>query len=106
MKEQERPNSNRGKRFAWIGAIFLSFIVAFEIALMISPFAFFFYAAFNPFLLALNQWSLTRWLTPFFSSLPRYTCPAQAKNISMPTTKNTDPKIRITVNASLGGTTM
>jgi protein-S-isoprenylcysteine O-methyltransferase Ste14 len=33
---------------------------------MISPFAFFFYAVFNPFLLALNQSSLTRWLTAFF----------------------------------------
>jgi len=66
MKKQERPDSNRGKRFAWMGAIFLSFIVAFEIAIMISPFAFFFYAAFNPFLLALNQSSMTRWLTAFF----------------------------------------
>ena len=33
---------------------------------MISPFAVFFYAVFNPFLLALNQSSLTRWLTAFF----------------------------------------
>jgi protein-S-isoprenylcysteine O-methyltransferase Ste14 len=33
---------------------------------MISPFAFFFYAVFNPFLLALNQSSITRWMTSFF----------------------------------------
>ena len=68
-----RSNSSIGKRFAWISAIFLSFIVAFEIAIMISPFAFFFYAAFNPFLLALNQSWMTRWLTAFF--LPHMVVP-------------------------------
>jgi protein-S-isoprenylcysteine O-methyltransferase Ste14 len=40
---------------------------------MISPFAFFFYAAFNPFLLALNQSWMTRWLTAFF--LPHMVVP-------------------------------
>jgi protein-S-isoprenylcysteine O-methyltransferase Ste14 len=70
---QGRSNSNRGKRLAWTGAIFLSFIVAFEIAIMISPFAFFFYAVFNPFLLALNQSPFTRWLTAFF--LPHMVVP-------------------------------
>ena len=60
------PNRGLGKRFAARSFIFLSFIVAFEIVIMISPFAFFFYAAFNPFLLALNQSSSTRWLTAFF----------------------------------------
>ena len=70
---QRRSNSNRGKRFAWMSAIFLSFIVAFEIAIMISPFAFFFYAVFNPFLLALNKSSMTRWLTAFF--LPHMVVP-------------------------------
>jgi len=73
MKNQKRPDNNRGKRFAWMGAIFLSFIVAFEIAIMISPFAFFFYAVFNPFLLALNQSWATRWLTAFF--LPHMVVP-------------------------------
>jgi protein-S-isoprenylcysteine O-methyltransferase Ste14 len=73
MEKQKRPDNNRGKRFAWMSAIFLSFIVAFEIAIMISPFAFFFYAAFNPFLLALNQSSMTRWLTAFF--LPHMVVP-------------------------------
>jgi protein-S-isoprenylcysteine O-methyltransferase Ste14 len=56
-----------------MSAIFLSFIVAFEIAIMISPFAFFFYAAFNPFLLTLNQSWMTRWLTAFF--LPHMVVP-------------------------------
>jgi protein-S-isoprenylcysteine O-methyltransferase Ste14 len=73
MRQQERSDAHISKRFAWISAIFLSFIVAFEIAIMISPFAFFFYAAFNPFLLALNQSSMTRWLTAFF--LPHMVVP-------------------------------
>jgi len=73
MEKQQGADNNRGKRFAWISAIFLSFIVAFEIAIMISPFAFFFYAAFNPFLLALNQSWMTRWLTAFF--LPHMVVP-------------------------------
>ncbi len=66
MAQQKKLGSNRSKRFAWISAIFLSFIVGLEIVIMISPFAFFFYAAFNPFLLALNQSSMTRWLTAFY----------------------------------------
>jgi len=73
MEKQKGADNNRGKRFAWMSAIFLSFIVAFEIAIMISPFAFFFYAAFNPFLLALNQSWMTRWLTAFF--LPHMVVP-------------------------------
>jgi protein-S-isoprenylcysteine O-methyltransferase Ste14 len=62
-----------GKRFAWMSAIFLSFIVAFEIVIMISPIALFFYAAFNPFLLTLNESALTRWMTAFF--LPHMVVP-------------------------------
>ncbi len=54
------------RRLTADSAIVLSFIVALEIVIMISPFAFFFYAVFNPFLLALNQSSITRWLTAFF----------------------------------------
>jgi len=73
MTRQERSDKNISKRFAWISVIFLSFIVGFEIVIMISPFAFFFYAAFNPFLLALNQSSMTRWLTAFF--LPHMVVP-------------------------------
>ena len=74
MAWKKKLGSNRGKRFAWISAIFLSFIVGLEIVIMISPFAFFFYAAFNPFLLALNQSSMTRWLTAFY--LPHMVVPA------------------------------
>ncbi len=73
MVQRKGPNSSLGKRFAAGSAIFLSFIVGLEIVIMISPFAFFFYAAFNPFLLALNQSSMTRWLTAFF--LPHMVVP-------------------------------
>jgi protein-S-isoprenylcysteine O-methyltransferase Ste14 len=66
----EKGNVNR---IGANSAIVLSFIVAFEIVIMISPFAFFFYAVFNPFLLALNQSSITRWLTAFF--LPHMVVP-------------------------------
>ena len=66
-------SSHARKRFAAGSAIFLSFIVGLEIVIMISPFASFFYAAFNPFLLALNQSSMTRWLTAFF--LPHMVVP-------------------------------
>ena len=71
--DQKKESGGVGKRVAAGSAIFLSFIVAFEIVIMISPFAFFFYAAFNPFLLALNQTSMTRWLTAFF--LPHMVVP-------------------------------
>ena len=69
-------SSHAGRKFAAASGIFLSFIVALEIVIMISPFAFFFYAAFNPFLLALNQSSMTRWLTAFF--LPHMVAPPNA----------------------------
>ncbi len=64
---------HKGSRAAAASAIILSFIVALEIVIMISPFAFFFYAVFNPFLLVLNQSSATRWLTAFF--LPHMVVP-------------------------------
>lgn len=73
MAQEKRSDNHMSKRFAAISAIFLSFIVGLEIVIMISPFAFFFYAAFNPFLLALNQSSTTRWLTAFF--LPHMVVP-------------------------------
>ncbi|HEV2247308.1 MAG TPA: isoprenylcysteine carboxylmethyltransferase family protein [Terriglobia bacterium] len=65
-----------GKRLATNSAIVLSFVVALEFVIMISPFAFVFYAAMNPFLLALNQSALTRWLTAFF--LPHMVVPPNA----------------------------
>ncbi len=73
MEQEKKSDRGLGKRLAARSAILLSFIVAFEIAIMISPFAFFFYAVFNPFLLALNHSPLTRWLTAFF--LPHMVVP-------------------------------
>jgi len=71
------PSDNLRKkainRLAADSAIVLSFVVALEIVIMISPFAAFFYAVFNPFLLVLNQSSITRWMTAFF--LPHMVVP-------------------------------
>src|ERR1039457_2326987 len=47
-------------------AIVLYFLICFEILIMISPFAGFFYSAFNPFLLGLARYPATRWLSSFF----------------------------------------
>ena len=55
------------------GAIVLYFVIGLEVLVMISPFAAFFYAAFNPFLLFLTQWPATRWLADFF--LPHMVLP-------------------------------
>lgn len=73
MTAQNNPDNKRVNRITANSAIVLSFIVAFEILIMISPFAFFFYAVFNPFLLTLNQSAITRWLTAFF--LPHMVMP-------------------------------
>lgn len=73
MTESIRSGNGRIRGFAARSVVVLYFIVALEIVIMISPFAFFFYAAFNPFLLALNQSSVTRWLTAFF--LPHMVIP-------------------------------
>ncbi len=55
------------------GVIVLYFIIALEVLVMISPFAGFFYAAFNPVLLALAASPSTRWLGDFF--LPHMVTP-------------------------------
>jgi len=47
-------------------SIIVFVIVAFEIMIMISPFAFFFYSVFNPIFDWLGQYQATRWLTSFF----------------------------------------
>jgi hypothetical protein len=73
MSKKHDRSKKGGHLFASDSAIVLSFIVAFEILIMISPFAAFFYYVFNPFLLALNQSSITRWLTAFF--LPHMVAP-------------------------------
>ncbi|MGE5239600.1 MAG: methyltransferase family protein [Chloroflexota bacterium] len=54
-------------------AIVLYFIIGLEIMIMISPFAGFFYAVFNPFLLALAKYPSTKWLSSFF--LPHMVVP-------------------------------
>jgi protein-S-isoprenylcysteine O-methyltransferase Ste14 len=60
-------------RWSALGTIVLCFVVAFEVVIMISPFALFFYAVFNPVLLSLSQHTATRWLTAFF--LPHMIAP-------------------------------
>jgi protein-S-isoprenylcysteine O-methyltransferase Ste14 len=47
------------------GTVFF-FIMAFEVLIMISPFAFFFYSVFNPVFAWLDSYAATRWLTAFF----------------------------------------
>jgi protein-S-isoprenylcysteine O-methyltransferase Ste14 len=42
------------------------FVMGFEIMIMISPFAFFFYSVFNPIFHFLDSFTATRWLTTFF----------------------------------------
>jgi protein-S-isoprenylcysteine O-methyltransferase Ste14 len=66
----------QGSRAVGIGTIVLSFVVALEIVIMISPFALFFYSVFNPVLLALGATPATRWLTAFF--LPHMVVPPDA----------------------------
>jgi protein-S-isoprenylcysteine O-methyltransferase Ste14 len=55
------------------GVIVLYFIIALEVLIMISPFAAFFYAAFDPVLLFFARWPGTRWLAAFF--LPHMVMP-------------------------------
>ncbi|MGO9019634.1 MAG: methyltransferase family protein [Syntrophobacteraceae bacterium] len=62
-----KKNLLRGiERIAARGGIIVFFIMAFEVMIMISPFAFFFYSVFNPFLHWLDDFTATRWLTAFF----------------------------------------
>lgn len=63
-------------RFAAKGAVLVGFVVALEVVIMISPFALFFYAVFNPILLTLGSMPATRWLTAFF--LPHMIVPPNA----------------------------
>ncbi len=61
----------------FIGSVIvLYFIIGLEVLVMISPFAAFFYAAFNPFLLFLANWPATHWLADFF--LPHMVLPPDA----------------------------
>jgi protein-S-isoprenylcysteine O-methyltransferase Ste14 len=54
-------------------SIVLYFIIAFEVLIMISPFAGFFYSIFNPVLLKLAAQPSTRWLSAFY--LPHMVLP-------------------------------
>ena len=54
-------------------AIALYFVVGFEILIMISPFAGFFYSVFNPFLLETAKYPATKWLSAFY--LPHMVTP-------------------------------
>lgn len=76
MPQARHGNQKCGQRWAAHGAIVLSFIVALEFVIMISPFAFVFYSVFNPLLQALDQSPLTRWLKAFF--LPHMIVPPNA----------------------------
>ena len=64
---------NTRKTLLW-STLVLYFIIAFEVLIMISPFAGFFYSAFNPVLLKLAAHPSTRWLCAFF--LPHMILPA------------------------------
>jgi protein-S-isoprenylcysteine O-methyltransferase Ste14 len=64
---------NTRKTLLW-STLVLYFIIAFEVLIMISPFAGFFYSVFNPFLLKLAAHPLTRWLSAFY--LPHMILPA------------------------------
>lgn len=61
------------KKTALASIVLLYFVICLEILIMISPFAGFFYSAFNPFLLKLTAYPATRWLTAFF--LPHMVIP-------------------------------
>jgi len=54
------------KAIAARGGIIVFIIMAFEVMIMISPFAFFFYSVFNPVLHWLGSYPSTGWLTTFF----------------------------------------
>lgn len=54
-------------------ALVLYFVIAFEVLIMISPFAGFFYSLFNPVLLRFAAHPLTRWLSAFY--LPHMVLP-------------------------------
>jgi protein-S-isoprenylcysteine O-methyltransferase Ste14 len=54
------------KNLAATSSVVFFFIMAFEVLIMISPFAFFFYSVFNPVFAWLNKYAATSWLTAFF----------------------------------------
>ena len=70
-RDGERPAT---RSHPLIGSvILLYFVIALEVLIMISPFAAFFYAVFDPVLLFLARSPATRWLAAFF--LPHMVLP-------------------------------
>jgi protein-S-isoprenylcysteine O-methyltransferase Ste14 len=61
------------KKTLYGSVLVLYFVIAFEVLIMISPFAGFFYAVFNPVLLKFAAHPATRWLSAFF--LPHMVLP-------------------------------
>ena len=59
-------NHPLAKKIAAVSSILVFFIMAFEVMIMISPFAFFFYSVFSPLFNFLGQHAATRWLVMFF----------------------------------------
>jgi protein-S-isoprenylcysteine O-methyltransferase Ste14 len=57
---------NKAMTLTAFAGIIVFIVVALEIMIMISPFAFFFYSVFNPIFNFLGQYPATRWLTSFF----------------------------------------
>ena len=77
MKEQDDDaRAASGSHPIMGGVIVLYFVIGLEVLIMISPFAAFFYAAFNPILLFLARWPATQWLSAFF--LPHMVMPPDA----------------------------
>jgi len=70
------PQTSLAKRIAAFGGIAVFFIMALEVMIMISPFAFFFYSVFGPVFNFLGQHAATRWATMFF--LPHMILPPTA----------------------------
>ncbi len=70
------PQTSLAKRIAAFGSIAFFFIMALEVMIMISPFAFFFYSVFGPVFNFLGRHDATRWATMFF--LPHLILPPTA----------------------------
>lgn len=75
------PFARISARLAAQGGILVFFIMAFEIMIMISPFAFFFYSVFNPIFRFIDHYPALSWLTSFF--LPHMILPSTSFLISI-----------------------
>ena len=74
MKRRDEDGRAAARSHPLLGvAVLMYFVIALEVLIMISPFAAFFYAVFNPVLLFLARWPESRWLAAFF--LPHMVLP-------------------------------